>query len=242
MGCEFGKPQVVTTVQEEVEVEVSGFSDTQIDTIRSTWPLLARESVRVGVEIFVRIFREAPSIQALFEHLRHQPHQDLHESPAFREHARHFMAVIQNLVDNLECPQNIDHQLLILGAKHATFEGYHSEYFRFFTKCMLDEWETRLGEEFIHEVRDSWKLAFDYVVDRMSEGFDMCINGQIQELLHASMPHHPPPSSSSPSPRKGQGPREGQDVRGVVVVGSMGEDLDGGRGLRENDDGLVQVQ
>ena len=39
MGCEFGKSPVVTSVHDETEAEVTGFSDTQIDTIRSTWPL-----------------------------------------------------------------------------------------------------------------------------------------------------------------------------------------------------------
>ncbi|XP_076466215.1 uncharacterized protein LOC143297680 [Babylonia areolata] len=226
MGCEFGKPKVVTTVQEELEVEVTGFSDTQIDTIRSTWPLLASESVKVGVEIFIRIFREAPSIQALFSHLSSVSSlDDLHQSHAFREHARHFMGVIQDLVDHLECPQAIDHQLLILGARHATFHGYHPEYFRFFTKCMMDEWETRLGEEFIHEVRDSWKLAFDFVVERMTEGFDMCLNGQIQDLLHAAMP---PPTASTPSPLKrhggggGVGGGGGGFVQGQVLQGQDG--------------------
>ena len=114
--------------------------------------------------------------------------EDLHKSQIFREHADRFMAVIQNLVDHLECPQDVDRHLLILGAKHATFDGYHPEYFRFYIKCIMDVWEKELGEEFIHEVRDSWRLAFDYIVDRMTEGFDMCLSGQIQDLLNLSLP------------------------------------------------------
>lgn len=128
------------------------------------------------------------------------------------------MSVIQNLVDHLESPQDIDRQLLILGAKHATFDGYHPEYFRVYTKCMMDVWEAELGEEFIHEVRDSWRLAFDYIVDRMTEGFDMCLSGQIQELLNLSLP----PSTSF----------KGQDD---VAPGNAGR-------LTEIEDGLVRVQ
>ena len=33
------------------------------------------------------------------------------------------------------------------------YQGYHPEYFRFFTKCLMDAWEMELGEEFITEVR-----------------------------------------------------------------------------------------
>lgn len=68
------------------------------------------------------------------------------------------------------------------------FDGYHPEYFRFYTKCIMDVWETELCKEFIHEVRDSWRLAFNYIVDRMTEGFDMCLSGQIQDLLNLSLP------------------------------------------------------
>ena len=70
MGCEFGKSPVVTSVHDEPEAEVTGFSDTQIDTIRSTWPLLSNESTRVGVDVFVRIFTEAPTILSLFCHFK----------------------------------------------------------------------------------------------------------------------------------------------------------------------------
>ncbi len=69
MGCEHGKPSVMMVAPEEIEEERSKaeFSDTQIDTIRSTWPLLSRDSVRVGLEVFTRIFRETPSVRSLFE-------------------------------------------------------------------------------------------------------------------------------------------------------------------------------
>ena len=143
---------------------------------------------------------------------------DLHHSQTFKQHAGRFMMIIQNLVDHLECPQDVDQQLLILGAKHATFDGYHPEYFRFYTKCMMDVWETELGEEFIHEVRDSWRLAFDYIVDRMTEGFDMCLSGQIQDVLNVSLP----PSTSL----------KGQDELGPGTAGR----------LSEIEDGLVRVQ
>ncbi|KAL8560169.1 hypothetical protein ACOMHN_021664 [Nucella lapillus] len=181
MGCEYGKPQVMTVTAEEPEMELPGFSEAQIDTIRSTWPLISNNGSRVTAEIFIRIFSESPSVHDLFRHFQVYSSEDFYHSKLFREHAGRFMGVIQDLVDNLETPQNVDQQLLLLGAKHATFNGYHPDYFRSYSKCMMDVWEVELGEEFIHEVRDSWRMAFDYVVDRMTEGFDMCLGGQFQD-------------------------------------------------------------
>ncbi|KAK7107839.1 neuroglobin-like [Littorina saxatilis] len=247
MGCEFGKPQVVTVKEEEPEGDITGFSETQIDTIRSTWPLLSCQNTRVGVEVFSRIFREAPTIHALFHNFNINKVDDLHHSKVFKEHAGRFMGVIQDLVDHLETPTDVDQHLLILGAKHATFDGYHPEYFRFYTKCMMEVWEMELGEEFIHEVRDSWRLAFDYIVERMTEGFDMCLSGQIQDVINSSTT-----PSTSLKGWHGQGQRQGQgqgQEEGVVVSqengGGGGGSNGGGRPGRQGhdtDDGLAKVQ
>lgn len=114
--------------------------------------------------------------------------EDLHTLPTFREHATKFMGVLASLVDNLEDPHEVDEALLLLGAKHATFNGYHPEYFISFGKCMLDAWEMELGEEFIAEVRESWRLLFDYIMTRMKQGFEMCLSGELHDFIYDD--HH----------------------------------------------------
>jgi len=76
--------------------------------------------------------------------------------------------VVENLDQNRD---DIEHMLLILGAKHATFKDFKEDYFPVYSKCMIDTWESVIGEEFITEVRASWELLIAYITRFMREGF-----------------------------------------------------------------------
>ncbi|KAK6169561.1 hypothetical protein SNE40_020594 [Patella caerulea] len=176
MGCDSSKQSLPTYPPEQQEEGGPGFTETQIDTIRSTWPLLSRDMLRVGTEVFIRIFTELPSIKELFTSFQIQDVNDLHQQPTFRRHAGIFMQVIQLVVDNLESSYNGLHQeIMVLGARHVTFRGFKVEYFSFYVKCLIQVWELELGEEFILEVRDCWKILFDYLVVHMTEGYELAL-------------------------------------------------------------------
>ncbi|CAG5122945.1 unnamed protein product [Candidula unifasciata] len=181
MGCELTKNNVV--VPEMPEEDVTVFSDTQIDTIRSTWPLLSRDGVRVGVEVFMRIFRETPSIRRLFESLGSKDIDNLQHYPVFQDHALKFMKVLESLVQNMEDPEVIQPHLVALGVRHAAIDGYHPEYFRVYSKCLLEVWEMELGEEFISEVKECWKHVIKYIVRYMVHGYDMCLTDQLENVM-----------------------------------------------------------
>ena len=69
MGCDVSK---ATNVRENgaVNQNSDGFTENQIDTIRSTWPLLARDTKAHGVRLFLLIFMTEPDIKKLFKDLR----------------------------------------------------------------------------------------------------------------------------------------------------------------------------
>ena len=82
------------------------------------------------------------------------------------------MQLVDVIVDNLDVQKDeVEKVLLMLGAKHATFEGFREEYFQVYTKCMLEVWESVIGEEFIQEVKDSWMVVFSYLTRFMSQGY-----------------------------------------------------------------------
>ncbi|XP_041351857.1 globin C, coelomic-like [Gigantopelta aegis] len=177
MGCDLTKTTSVAVEETDApeEVKKSGFTETQIDTIISTWPVLYRDPVRTGAQVFIRIFTDVPGLKKLFGQFGSYSVEELMELKSFRDHSRLFMEVIQTIVDNIETlPKETQNDIIALGASHATFHGFDKQYFRIYTKCLLEVWEQELGEEFIQEVRDCWLLVFEYLVDKMSEGFDLC--------------------------------------------------------------------
>lgn len=102
---------------------------------------------------------------------------ELRRSPIFKEHAYRFMRVVDDLVDSMDQPKtHIQQNLMMLGAKHATFEGFRIEYFEAYSKSLIDVWEYTIGEEFIPEVRESWTEFFDYLVKYMCQGYNVFIN------------------------------------------------------------------
>ncbi|CAL1537375.1 unnamed protein product [Lymnaea stagnalis] len=191
MGCDLTKQTSVVISPEEAKEDGAEFSETQIDTIRSTWPLLSRDYIRVGLEVFMRIFNEIPSVRVLFDSFGITDIDNLEGHPLFREHAQKFMRVLEILVENLERPEAIQPHLVALGARHAAIDGYHPEYFRFYSKCLLEVWEKELGEEFISEVRDTWKEVIDFIVRCMAHGYHICTTDQldnfVSETQHNSM-------------------------------------------------------
>ena len=68
-----------------------------------------------------------------------------------------------------DCP--VSRRLIILGAQHATVPGFDMVYFSIFAKCLHMTWERVLKEEYTDEVKEAWTILFDFVMDRISDGY-----------------------------------------------------------------------
>lgn len=64
MGCDTSKAES----REDLEFQENGddFTDNQIDSIKSTWPILSRNKMKTGLELFRLIFLTEPQIKSLF--------------------------------------------------------------------------------------------------------------------------------------------------------------------------------
>ncbi|VDI66470.1 neuroglobin-like [Mytilus galloprovincialis] len=177
MGCDGSKVADVIDTNPDVPPEENDFSELVTDTIRSTWPLLSDDIENTGIKVFLRIFYEEPKIRNVFKRFGEMDEIELRRSPIFKEHAYRFMRVVDDLVDSMDQPKtHIQQNLMMLGAKHATFEGFRIEYFEAYSKSLIDVWEYTIGEEFIPEVRESWTEFFDYLVKYMCQGYNVFIN------------------------------------------------------------------
>lgn len=69
MGCDGSKPSGDGgdgAINENVET----FTENQIDTIRSTWPLLSSDMTENGVKLFLLVFDAEPKIKQAFKKFR----------------------------------------------------------------------------------------------------------------------------------------------------------------------------
>lgn len=96
------------------------------------------------------------------------------KSSVFQEHIEQFMRTLGQVVDTLDTDREESEQtLLLLGAKHAMVAGFKDEYFTVYSNCMIDTWESVIGEEFILEVKESWEVLCTFITRFMREGYMM---------------------------------------------------------------------
>ena len=94
------------------------------------------------------------------------------------------MHVIDTLVDNLDRPKTeIQQLLLVLGARHATYDGFKVDYFDTYTKVLIEVWETEIGEEFIPEVKECWVFVFAYIVKYLRQGHELFLYETQEDVI-----------------------------------------------------------
>lgn len=102
--------------------------------------------------------------------------QKLIKDPTFAAHVKAFMNMLNTVCESL--PQlDLDvattSKLMVLGAQHATISGFDVRYFDTFTKHLHVTWERVLGEEYTEDVRTSWSVVFDFIMERMFDGYNI---------------------------------------------------------------------
>ncbi|XP_052239951.1 neuroglobin-like isoform X3 [Dreissena polymorpha] len=172
MGCDNSKRDIVE--EDEEHCYADEFSEHQIDSIKSTWPILSRDRQKTGVDFFRNIFNAEPVVKAMFKKDRTISDEELLSSPEFLKHVDNFMSALDNVIEKLESDTTeTQHYLIVLGAKHATFQGFNEEFFTLYSKCMIDTWESVIGEEFIQEVKEGWEMFLMFITRYMRQGFVM---------------------------------------------------------------------
>ncbi len=57
-------------------------------------------------------------------------------------------------------------------------------FFSKFEQCLHDTWDAVLGEEYTEEVRKSWHLVFDFILGKLSYGYQLYVTeGEQQQDL-----------------------------------------------------------
>ena len=112
--------------------------------------------------------------------------EELYEDIEFQAHVTKFMQLINDIVNNLDVQKDeVEKALMMLGAKHASLDGFKSDYLGVFTKCMLQLLEAVIGEEFIPEIKESWTAMFSYIARYMAQGSEIYYEEQQNETEQA---------------------------------------------------------
>ena len=97
------------------------------------------------------------------------------------------METIDSVCDQLEYADDSDsevtRQLVLLGAKHASMNKFDWHHFHVFIKSLHICWEQALGEEYTEDVREAWSAVFEFIRDKLQDGFNFYIDDRENENL-----------------------------------------------------------
>lgn len=151
----------------------SELTENEIRIIKSTWHYMTGDLPGNGLQIFLKAFELCPDAKTIFN-LENVRHSDLAKNEVIRAHGSRFMnaisAAIYCLRDDVEEKDSINAFLLKLGEKHKKAD-IKAEYFAVFHEALMWRWQICIGEEFTQEVSDIWKRVFDYMLERINQGY-----------------------------------------------------------------------
>ncbi|XP_045188416.2 neuroglobin-like [Mercenaria mercenaria] len=143
-------------------------------TVRQTWPVLAKDLQGNGLQLFLRIFELCPEVKVLFS-VENVRHSQLARNEIIKTHGARFAMAIGSAVDNLdECyrkDNKLSKFLFELGQKHKRFRGFKPEYFEIFYEALMCQWERCMGDQFTPEVSEAWSNLFVFLLNKLKEGY-----------------------------------------------------------------------
>ncbi len=125
----------------------------QKDIIRKSHKMLLPEIDRVAGEFYADLFRRDDRIKELFR-------QDLSAQ------GMRFMSTVSVIVDNLDNPERLEHEIGLLAKGHAPM-GIRPEWYHVMEEALIDTFRYALGARFSPEMQLAWRDAFGQICDAM---------------------------------------------------------------------------
>jgi len=181
MGCTSSRekdPGSSTEVYQKKKRRCGGDNDDfltedQKTLVRETWSLLADDLVSRGSMIFLYIFQKRPSAKELFP-FRNVEGDALLRNAMFKGHGKRFMHAVETTVRNLDALDIILVPTLYqLGKRHAYITDIFLDYQVVFKEAIIATFEQELGSACTAEVREAWALLFDFIGNKLLEGYDV---------------------------------------------------------------------
>jgi len=121
---------------------------------------------KIGMAMFNNLFIKDPESFQMFKTFRDD--QNWKDSKGFKSHSKIVVTVIGNAVGNETGESKMKTTLQNIGQAHALFliQPHHFGYMR---EAMMDKLREVLGDEFTHEVQESWGDSYDVFADAMKE-------------------------------------------------------------------------
>lgn len=127
----------------------------QAQKVRWSFALVEPQAVHAGALFYDKLFERDPSIAMLFH-------------TGMDTQSRRLFEMIGDAVRLLDCPEQLDAVLTVLGARHVAY-GVRDEHYDTVGGALLDTLDAALGAAFTPELREAWGEFYGRVSRVMRE-------------------------------------------------------------------------
>ena len=176
MGCTtsivaFSKASV-KVVKDNAIVSKDKLTSEDRKMIKKTWTLLSTDVVKLGVKVFLNMFKLNPETKRYFpiEHLD----EELLTNIRFKSHATRLIQTFQTVIDNIDnLDTNIVPLLREIGKEHRGFEGFQKAYWESCHEAILQTWKDVLQKNFTIPKCKAWSALLDFMISTLKMGYDI---------------------------------------------------------------------
>lgn len=150
----------------------------QISLVQDSWKLVNGDLEQVGVEFYVRLFKENPELFQLFSFrdIANSTEEAMRTDHRFKRQGLVTMQHVDLAVASLNDLGSIVPALKDLGARHSMYK-VEEHHFSPVGAALLDTLDKGLGEKFTSEVKEAWTVVYGIVADTMKAGLKEALEG-----------------------------------------------------------------
>lgn len=154
---------------DDVIDETTGLTKQQKALIKKSWTYVLEDKLRIGVIIFIKLFKAFPASQQLFEKLKdYTDFEELARNKKMKAHATRVMAALTSLVENIDQPDILDELLRNTSVTHYRMR-MPPHYFEDLGGVIIEALVENLGDKFTPKTKEAWLIYYGYMCRIMLE-------------------------------------------------------------------------
>ncbi|XP_054763460.2 cytoglobin-1-like isoform X1 [Lytechinus pictus] len=153
--------------------ETTGLTRQQKTLIKKSWSYVQEDKLRIGVLIFIKLFKAFPSSQQMFDKLKDfTDMEELARNKKMKAHATRVMAAFTSIVEYIDQPDILDELLRNTSITHYKLR-MPPHYFEDLGGVIIEALSESLGDKFTQKTKEAWLIYYSYMCKVMLEEMEL---------------------------------------------------------------------
>ncbi|CAL1526185.1 unnamed protein product [Lymnaea stagnalis] len=158
-------------------INAVGISYRQAFSLKQSWKGIKRRMEDTGIEMFVRLFKTSPPLQAMFQSFKDIKSDDeLRGNEALENHATLVMNTLDDAITHIDNYDYVKELLSKTGVSHTKFDHFKPDYFLAIKEPFLEAVRVTLGDRYTDNMQNIYTIAITFILQTLKEGMEEALN------------------------------------------------------------------